>query len=124
MVAQVGKTELEYAKEFWTLANIITAFAVFQMIAYLFSAGANDSKIRSGIIQIRRAILVGIVVATLLYSIGVWLLGNWQIELLERNGLQSLSYSLRWVQSGRVVVIGLSGVVGFCVTLILRPNKR
>jgi len=124
-VAPVGvdvpKTELEYAKEFWSVANAITAFAILQMIAYLLSAGASDSKIRSGVIAIRSGILIGIVIATVFYSVVVWLLGNWQIKLLEGKGLTSLSDLLGWIRLARVVAIGLTGIVGFWITLILEP---
>lgn len=60
-----------FATEYWTLANVVCAFAIVQMIAYLMALGASDSKIRSGVVDIRPIIKAAIIGATFLYVVVV-----------------------------------------------------
>jgi hypothetical protein len=117
----VAKTEFEYAMAFWSSANAITAFAVVQMIAYLLSAGASDSKLRASVIDVRGLALAIILISTCFYCTVVGLLGFWQIQLLEGNDVVRLSYPLSRLLWLRVAAIGAIGVLGFVITWKLRP---
>jgi hypothetical protein len=116
MNSDEANSELEYAKEFWTLANAITAFAIIQMITYMLAVGASDSKIRPGVIEIRRWVLGLIVFVNLLYCAVIGLLSHWQIRLLRKNHVCSLSKKLWVICAAKISVILLSTALGFWIT--------
>jgi hypothetical protein len=84
-----SKIELEYAKEFWTTANVVTGFSIIQMITYLFALGASDNRIREAVIshQARPFVLSAIVLATVLYCLAAAFLGKWQISIIRQQEL-------------------------------------
>ena len=69
-----SETELEYAKEFWTTANVVAGFSIIQMIAYLFAMGGGDSKIRQDVLSARWWVLGAIILAPLLDALQFYLL--------------------------------------------------
>jgi hypothetical protein len=72
-----SETELEYAKEFWTIANVVAGFAIIQMVAYLFAMGGSDSKIRQDVLSARWWVLGAIILATAAYCLIAGVLGKW-----------------------------------------------
>lgn len=115
--------ELEYAKEFWSAANAVTAFAIVQMIAYLFSVGGSDSKIRDDVARGRAIVVIAILVATGFYGGTVWLLGVWQINLLPQSGIEPLICDLAVINWARLGVVILTGAFGLWITATVQPQR-
>jgi hypothetical protein len=59
----------DIAESFWMLANLVCAFAVAQMIAYMMAAGASNSSIAKGVQAHWGPIIFAIVVASGVYSV-------------------------------------------------------
>jgi hypothetical protein len=113
-----SETELKYAKEFWTTANVVTGFSIVQMIAYLFALGGSDSRIRQGILEARTRlwVLAAIVLATGLYCAVAAVLGKWQINILKRYELSELIRRLYFVNLFRIIIIAITGAIGLVLT--------
>jgi hypothetical protein len=114
-----SETKLEYAKEFWTTANVVTGFSIIQMITYLFALGAGDKRIREGVFQARLFVLSEIVLATVLYCLAAAVLGKWQISIIRQQELSELSKRLYFVSLSRMVIIAITGVIGPVVTILV-----
>lgn len=108
-----------FSNEFWTLANIVTAFAVVQMIAYAMALGATGSTILAGVISIRAYVVTFIVVATLLYcattSYFSWC--HWTLLGVHEGDLYRMLQLTMWM---RMFVIAAAGLGGAIVTNIIR----
>ncbi|WP_277183077.1 hypothetical protein [Caballeronia sp. BR00000012568055] len=64
--------DLEYAKEFWAMGNVVTGFAVVQSLAFLIAVGPQKGDLycamRISLLLARSAILIGLV----LYLAALW----------------------------------------------------
>jgi hypothetical protein len=91
----------DLGKEFWSLANAITAFAVAQslVLAYALGGEAGD-KIRSA----KKIVTPAIVIAALVYSVAVWFCNHAQVALLTPAN-QGAEYLLTITMIGRIVAI-------------------
>ncbi len=77
------KEAIEYARNFGTLANGIVLFSVVQMISFMMAIGASNSTIVHGVTLIRPRVIVGIFIATALYSLLIAWLGHIELSLWE-----------------------------------------
>jgi hypothetical protein len=113
-----SETELEYAKEFWTTANVVTGFSIIQMIAYFFALGGSDSKIREGVLEARPWVLSAIIFATVAYCMAAGVLGRWQISTLKQCEVPELVRRLFVVNLFRIIIITVTGAIGLVVTIL------
>jgi hypothetical protein len=89
------------------------------MITYLLAVGGSDSKIRLAVAESRIEVLGAIGIATILYSGVAGLLSHWHIDLLRRNGVETLSTRLWFVGIARIAAIFSISLLGLWVTWTL-----
>jgi hypothetical protein len=120
-----GNVELQYAKEFWSLANVVTGFSIAQMIAYLLAVGATDSKIREGVIHNLSLVITLMIMAMAFYCGIVGILCTWQLELLGQQHSTELSSKMWAIAVARILAILGISILGLWVTWTLseQPAK-
>ena len=117
------KVDLEYAKEYWSLANVITGFSILQMIAYVLSVGASDSKIRSGVLDLFPWVLLFIMVGAAIYGVIVFILCLWQIKILRPIARSELVVQMWIVTALRLIAIAFFSFLGCLITWMLRHSQ-
>jgi hypothetical protein len=92
----------DLGKEYWSLANAITAFAVAQslVLAYALGGPAGD-RIRSA----KSFVTVAMGVAALVYSVAVWFCNHAQVVLLKPDHPPVAECLLAITMAGRIVAI-------------------
>ena len=102
------------AESFWTLANLVCAFAVAQMIAYMMAAGANTSTIAKGVLAHWDWIIFAIVVASGVYSAVLHYFASCHWKLL--GVARDTARMLRITSRVRIAAMLSINVVGVLVT--------
>jgi hypothetical protein len=106
----------EYAKQYWQLGNLITGFAVLQVLATLLSF-ASSQPFRDVLGKFSYIGLTLIVIAFhSLYGAATWLCYHMETRLLPPSAGQIVS-DQRYILIGRLVAISLFGILLLCVLL-------
>jgi hypothetical protein len=103
------------ADAFWTLSNLVCAFAVAQMIAYMMAAGGKDSVIVGGVKLHYIAISIAIVIATAGYGKALHYFAACHWTLLKVD--DATRKMLWWTSVARTLVMAAINGVGLVVTL-------
>jgi hypothetical protein len=105
-------TDRGLAGSFWTLANLVCAFAVAQMIAYMMAAGAKESKIAGGVHDHWGWIVFAIVVASAAYTAALHYFAfcHWKLLGAEKNTIRMLCIT-SIVRIGAMLSINAVGVL-------------
>jgi len=67
-----GERDLEYAKDFWTIANVVVAFAVIQTLAFGMAVGPGEGALVKTIIDQRGSVTVYGLLGTASYLLVIW----------------------------------------------------
>ena len=106
-------------KEYWSLANAITAFAVAQSLAFAYAlAGQAGDNIRSK----RELVAFGIGVAAFVFSAAVWFCNHAQIALLDDGARAKAGCLLTITMIGRIAAI--LGYNTFAMALLYCTGRK
>jgi hypothetical protein len=109
-----SEVDRSLADSFWTLANLVCAFAVAQMIAYMMAAGggAPDSNISKGVGTYWYLIVPAIVAASAAYAIALdyFARQHWTLLDLKGDRIRPLRVT-SWVRIGTMASINAVGVL-------------
>jgi hypothetical protein len=115
----------ELAKNYWSLANGITAFAVVQSLAFAYAMTKDGAeRIRSQ----REAVTWGIALAAFAFSAAVWFCNEGHIEFLVAAATQpgsiteGLKCTLTLTMLGRVGAI--LGYAGFALYILRTSGSK
>jgi len=109
--------EVQYAKEFWSLANAITAFAITQTLVFVSTVGTRRGDLAEAIHGSPKFTAACAVVSFALYLSGIAYCQRRHRGLLgpfESTGLES---SFRRMEIGRHVIAVACGI--FTLTIII-----
>lgn len=102
--------QLEYAKQYWQLGNLIAGFSALQVLATLF-AFASNPPFRDALSKLNYLILVIIVIFFhLVYGLAIWRCYRMEIRLIPPTEPQILS-DRRYFLFGRLATIVLFAVL-------------
>lgn len=108
----VDELRRSIGKQYWSLANAITAFAVLQSLAFVYALAEDSAKIRSVEPIVTWAIAGSIVV----YVLAVALCHRAQTSTLPQDSrLDSARSWLFWTMVGRAFAIVLFGAFGLAI---------
>jgi len=103
-------------ESFWTLANLVCAFAVVQMIAYMMAASDRQGHIATGVQNHRPWVVLAIVVATLIYGCALHYFArcHWKLLKLNAGDAHSMLRMTSFIRIAAVVAINVVGVLVTC----------
>ena len=112
----------DYAKKYFDLANVITGFAIVQMIAFLIALGTSQDL--AGRIARSEAgwayIFSGMLVATVFYIVAVVACTVVEARLLP-SAERDIVRLTKWTTAGRVIAI--AAISGFGLFILCRIDK-
>ena len=117
--------DLEYAKEFWTLGNVVTGFAALQSLTFLIQVGPHKGDLYCAVSVSECFSRVLISTGLVLYLSALWFCHHKRNELLTGHNALSdrLRSAFKWWIYGQTFVIVLFCVVSFAATFP-SPNIR
>jgi hypothetical protein len=115
---------MNYSDKLWDLSNAITAFAVFQAIAFAYRF--DTASFRKQVQAAKWLIVAGAIVASALYIGAVFVLTRYQIQLVQLTAspqndlLRQISWTAFSLKSAAIAVAG----GGVCIlAYIARPKS-
>jgi hypothetical protein len=108
----------KYLEQLWLLQNSIVYFAAGQLIAAIFAITQRNELV-AGAVKWRPWILVGIVVAHLIYAVGIYCLGQSELVLVEFQNAD-VSCQMTQIRIGAIAAVFLLALSFF---LMLAPSK-
>jgi hypothetical protein len=114
------RTAAEYAGRYWDLANIVTAFAVVQMVAFLYTLGERQAVLEA--VRQRRCLVAGLMSISGVVYLSLIILcayGEREAVNISDSGLGSLA---RWGTLGRLLIILCATCLGLVILKLDRPG--
>jgi hypothetical protein len=110
-----------YVGRYWDLGNIVTAFAVVQMLAFLYSLGEKQTILEA--VRQRKILVVSLIaISGVVYSTLVLLCYYAEIKAMSVSGFSShLSSLSAWGAFGRLLIVLLMTAFGLVVLRLDRP---
>jgi hypothetical protein len=102
--------KIELARKYWDVANAIVAFAVVQMVAFLY--GLAQMPFRQEVVKRLPLVIVSTAVSGLLYAAGVWLCYLAERRLLASDAPEDVRQLLRYTSLARIAIITLYCLFG------------
>jgi MFS family permease len=120
----VEKTNLEYAKEFWTLANVVTGFSVVQGFTFVTVAGPRSGTLFCAITKAIPDTRIGIIVSTTIYAIAILFCYFARNCLLKTHDALSLKLKIAfavWL-FGQLLAVALFAALSMAIVLRISPQ--
>jgi hypothetical protein len=119
----VEKTDLKYAKEFWTLSNVVTGFSVVQGLTFGTVVGPHSGALFCAITEAIPITCIGIVISTILYESAILFCWFTRNRLLKEH--KALSKKLKrafniWL-GGQMLVVTLFAILSFLIVFWTSP---
>jgi hypothetical protein len=111
-----------YAENFWQLANLITGFAIAEVLATLFAVGSNP-VFAKGVHDWRCTVVVFTSIAHLFYAAAVYYCLRQELKFLPQNAFDVRSSAVA-VFGARTAVVVLAGGLLIFVTLAIPPPDK
>lgn len=109
----------EYAQNYWQLANLITGFAIAEVLATLFAIG-NSPAFAKGIRDWRPVVVLLTAMAHFFYTGAVYFCRRQELKLLPANEPE-IREGTGAVFAARATVIIVSGALLIFITLAIPP---
>lgn len=103
----------DLARELWSIANIITGFAVMQGLGFCLALGGNLGRLQSQSFCVKSGLGFVCLIFSALYAYAVWQCANLALDscLAGKVGGQDLASVWQSVTYGRISAIGLFSAV-------------
>jgi hypothetical protein len=107
----IGEKDLDYAKEFWTVGNVIAGFSIVQTLWFFTVVASGHEGVSQGVRDNRAFAGLATIGGTVLYLLGIGFAHSAHYKIIEGYILsKSFRKSLFWFWIFRYIIVAATGI--------------
>jgi hypothetical protein len=97
--------DADYAREYWSLANVIVGFAIAQALSFVLTIGSGQGLLAQRVGEKSGVVVFAVAISTLFYSVLIFGCQYATLDLLNRQISVGLDFWFRTLNAARIVIV-------------------